>query len=313
MMKYTLEELMQDIPAQFAAESFSGTSYDPEKRGVSWRRDYALKVIGFCTYLEEVATEASEEELCAEAERYRKNMKDAFMRYFSTHSHCISTFITGASNFPVSRAQRANNAADNALKAIIELDKNARASVKRRFYKDPNAPIRSDDPDALEKLQKRLAARMRYQERMKQANKAIRSAKGDNAVAREKLRELGYSEATAEELLTPDFAKRTGFPDFRLTNNNKEIHRLKARILAIQKLQTRPEESGENADGVRYEVDTAANRVKLFFPDKPSEEVRAKLKRNGFRWAPSNGAWQAFIHNYTISIAKELVGETTEP
>ena len=38
----------------------------------------------------------------------------------------------------------------------------------------------------------------------------------------------------------------------------------------------------------------AADRIQIFFPGKPSESVRAELKRNGFRWAPSIQAWQAY-------------------
>ena len=33
-------------------------------------------------------------------------------------------------------------------------------------------------------------------------------------------------------------------------------------------------------------------RIQLFFEGKPYPEVREILKRNGFRWAPSVGAWQ---------------------
>lgn len=36
----------------------------------------------------------------------------------------------------------------------------------------------------------------------------------------------------------------------------------------------------------------ADNRLRLYFDEKPSEEQRSKLKCNGFKWAPSVGAWQ---------------------
>lgn len=32
----------------------------------------------------------------------------------------------------------------------------------------------------------------------------------------------------------------------------------------------------------------------LIFPDKPNSGVRTELKKNGFRWAPSIGAWQSY-------------------
>ena len=33
-------------------------------------------------------------------------------------------------------------------------------------------------------------------------------------------------------------------------------------------------------------------RVQFIFPGKPDDETRTMLKENGFRWAPSQGAWQ---------------------
>ena len=38
-------------------------------------------------------------------------------------------------------------------------------------------------------------------------------------------------------------------------------------------------------------------RIQLFFEGKPEPEVRDILKSNGFRWAPSVGAWQRQLNN----------------
>lgn len=312
MTTYTIDELMRDIPAEQAERAYSGTSFDPEKRGASLRREYAQRVLDFADYLEESADEASEQQKSDELARYRANMRNAYLHYVSCHSRCISSFITGGSNFPVRRAEKANNAEHNAYKAIMDLEEKARKSVRKRYYNDPNAPIRSEDPNALEKLRKKLDSCKRFQESMKTANKAIREAKGNRELAIQKLRELGFSEKIVSDIMTPDFLGRIGYASFHLSNNNQEIHRLERRIRDVKALQSRPEEKAQNEDGIRYEVDNTANRVKLFFPDKPSEEVRTNLKRNGFRWSPRNCAWQAYISNYTISFAKELVGETTE-
>ena len=38
-------------------------------------------------------------------------------------------------------------------------------------------------------------------------------------------------------------------------------------------------------------------RVQLVFDGKPDNETRDLLKKNGFKWAPSQGAWQRQLNN----------------
>lgn len=33
-------------------------------------------------------------------------------------------------------------------------------------------------------------------------------------------------------------------------------------------------------------------RLQLMFDGKPDDDIRAVLKKNGFRWSPKNGTWQ---------------------
>ena len=39
-------------------------------------------------------------------------------------------------------------------------------------------------------------------------------------------------------------------------------------------------------------VNSELNRLQIVFDDKPNEKLRENLKGEGFRWAPSQGAWQ---------------------
>lgn len=48
------------------------------------------------------------------------------------------------------------------------------------------------------------------------------------------------------------------------------------------------------------EANTADNRLQIFFEEKPDEETRSSLKSNGFRWAPSAGAWQRQLNDNAI-------------
>ena len=54
------------------------------------------------------------------------------------------------------------------------------------------------------------------------------------------------------------------------------------------------------------EANTADNRLQIFFEDKPDEETRSALKSNGFRWAPSAGAWQRQLNDNAIYAADRL-------
>ncbi|UTC47724.1 LPD1 domain-containing protein [Treponema vincentii] len=47
-----------------------------------------------------------------------------------------------------------------------------------------------------------------------------------------------------------------------------------------------------NTNTLKIVNNTALKRVQLFFPDKPSDDVRSDLKAHGWRWSPRNFCWQ---------------------
>ena len=53
-------------------------------------------------------------------------------------------------------------------------------------------------------------------------------------------------------------------------------------------------EAGVSAqpDAIKIVNNTHLKRVQLFFPDKPSDDVRSDLKAHGWRWSPRNFCWQ---------------------
>ncbi len=63
----------------------------------------------------------------------------------------------------------------------------------------------------------------------------------------------------------------------------------------------------ETDDGVKLVENVEANRVQLLFPGKPAADIRDVLKRNGFRWAPSEGAWQRQLNNAGIYAAQQVL------
>ena len=52
------------------------------------------------------------------------------------------------------------------------------------------------------------------------------------------------------------------------------------------------EREAEGVEGLKVVENAEAMRIQLIFDEKPDANVRAILKDNGFRWAPSQNAWQ---------------------
>ncbi|MCE0670758.1 hypothetical protein LWG78_20115, partial [Clostridioides difficile] len=81
------------------------------------------------------------------------------------------------------------------------------------------------------------------------------------------------------------------FATWALSNNSAEIRRVKDRIKSLSQ-QKEIGFVGWEFDGGKVDANTEANRLQIFFEDKPDETTREALKSNGFRWSPKAGAWQ---------------------
>lgn len=147
---------------------------------------------------------------------------------------------------------------------------------------------------------------------MKQANKVIRTAKDRESMIAG-LVKIGFTDAQAERVITPDVQGNVGFPTYRLTNNNANIKRIAERIQRIKELNCK-KSTDEIVNGVRIVGNVEGNRVQIFFDGKPADEIRASLKTYGFRWAPSEGAWQCYYSEQAIRLAKSIINnEQYEP
>jgi hypothetical protein len=165
-----------------------------------------------------------------------------------------------------------------------------------------NKPISSGDPQALEKLMAKLEQSKELQGTMKVVNAywrkfgTCKGAPGITDVQAEKLEkriETGYS------------WEKQPFTSYELTNNNAEIKRLERRI---QELSYNKEVgfSSWDFEGGYAEANTDMNRLQLYFDEKPDEQRRTVLKSNGFKWAPSQGAWQRQLTDNAIYSAGRI-------
>lgn len=243
------------------------------------------------------------------AERYSKKMAEYYNKESSIGMMCPSVMISGAGNFPVKKKERQvaawqkNHEFYQYVQGILE-------KIENILY--GREIIKSDDERAVEKLEEKLEDLKETQERMKAANKAIRMK--DTEAGDDALREMGYSEEAIKQLREPDYCGRLGYPGYLLTNNNANIHRVEERLNRLKAVKEKG--SSEQEFGTFKVVEnTEAMRYQIIFDGKPDAEVRTLLKSNGFKWAPSQGAWQRQITtngkyalNSVIEKLKEMEG-----
>jgi len=208
------------------------------------------------------------------------------------------------------------------------MDKSMELTRKAKYYREKaasvgHAGISSDDPEAVQKLVQKVERAEQMQTMMKGANKAIRKALGrkpaeatdeQKAAAVAALVELGATEANAAQLIAPDFCGRFGFASYHLTNNNANIKRMKKRINELRAANEAAENPAADIEREGYTVrqNHEANRVQFLFDDKPAEDVRSLLKSYGFRWAPSQSAWQRQLNGNSRHAARQVLAKLDE-
>ena len=163
-------------------------------------------------------------------------------------------------------------------KAWAENDKaNYYADKAARIEKnlDTNAVISSDDPDAVTKLEQKLAGMEEERERYKTFNAKARKEKKDQ------------------------------LPKYMLQNLGGNIRRVKERIEEL-KARSQMQDSEKEVAGITVKQNTAENRIQLFFPGKPVKEVRAQLRYHGFIWSGRGGCWQRQLNGSGIFAAEQV-------
>lgn len=199
----------------------------------------------------------------------------------------------------------------NTFSRAVAADERAEA-LARKAESVGTGGISSDDPDALAKLQDKLTRLEASQVLMKAVNAALRKhAQSTSEVRMAALVACGLNEAQAQVVLQPDGMARIGFADYQLRNNNAEIRRLKARLKHVAAAQS-AEVKHKQFGAIEYREED--NRVWLVFPGKPADNLRSELRRYGFKWSPSRGAWVRQLTNSARWAAEQVIKKAmTDP
>ena len=162
-----------------------------------------------------------------------------------------------------------------------------------------NSVIRADDPRAVEMLKENLEGFEGRQEYMRKVNdyyKANGTVVGCPGIDKETAVQLDGR--VNEHQSTP-------YPGRFFKDNFAEINRLKSNI---DRLENKQETmfKGWQFEGGEAVINLANNRLQLMFSEKPNDDERTVLKKNGFKWAPTAKAWQRPLDFKSMAAAERI-------
>lgn len=206
-----------------------------------------------------------------------------------------SILISGGGNFPVRKKEKQNRAADANLEEWRQIQ-----GLLDKIRGTGRGGISADDPEAVQKLKLKLAGLEQDQEKMKAVNAYYRKNKTLDGCSQLSADEIEKLKAAMARSYQPS---PKPYESFALTNNNAVIRQTKARIEELSR-KAETEYEGWAFDGGEVKMDRAANRLQVFFAEKPDRDTCSAMRHNGFKWAPSVGAWQRQLTDNAIYAAK---------
>lgn len=228
---------------------------------------------------------------------YARKLAENLNNNYSIQTRCPSILIAGGSNFPVAKKEKQNRAADRNMEEWREVQ-----GILDKIRSTGKGGISSDDPEAVAKLKAKLAKLESTQQMMKDVNAYWRKHKTLKDCPYLTAEEIAKAEATISEWHIED----KPFASYALSNNNANIRRIKERIAELEKRSSSAAPAGWEFDGGEVVMNTAENRIQVFFDEKPDSDTRTELRGAAFKWAPSQGAWQRQLTDNAIRAAKYL-------
>jgi len=251
----------------------SHTSFSPERRANSYIKEYSELL------------ESDLKELGENKGNYREKFINKLGDWMRAKSNCISSMITGGSNFPVRKAQKANQSERKKSDDFSHWRKKYFDAVNRVPTKSPE-----DDRDEAErKLEKLVNAQLE----MKEINAEIRKSKiKDLEPLIKHLTGVGFNSVLIS-LIDNFYGRNSGkykIPGFTLTNNNAKIKAAEKKI-KIMDARIKNKNTWEDIIFTGGYITIEDNRIKIFHDEKPEREIIQEIKKSGFRWSPNWGCW----------------------
>lgn len=245
------------------------------------------------------------------AERFFEGYKKHLYAWLRSMSRTASTFITGPANFPVARMEKRNAICSKRLNELCEYKKKifpialgkARALIPADIAtKREESSFAAMVRDKINTISQIDSGELRGYTRALFVSSLVGRVEtacknGDyNLVALAKSIVKDWIEKNPDK--KEPIAKRNSF--WNLKDKPDERDLVKA---------SREPETIYDENGIQIVADYVDERARIFFNGKPDQATINALKSSGWRWSPSNQAWQRILTSNAKESAKRIVAE----
>jgi len=295
-MKTTLEEYKE-----LAIRAHYNTSFSPDKRGEQIIKDYEQALNDDLAEISEATDQ--------EKEKYIAGFKSKFYDLLSAKSRCASSMITGPSNFPVRRAQKANDMEHKRSEELYDY----RVKITKMLLKgvQNRRPESEKNDEAWAKYRKNILGHV------------ATIVAYDTGIDRQFTRRL-FVNAIVKPIETNakngkvDMVKRA-LDLLREVNDkyDKPIIALKSKVWemeaiaeenkADQEYVANKESKEYQYDGFKVIINYKEDRIQIKHDEKPERSVIDEIKKHGFRWSPRGVVWQRQLTRNAMYVTFKLL------
>ena len=227
-------------------------------------------------------------------ERYMENYKRYFSAMIAANSRCASAMITGPARFNTGRNEKACNSHAKSVTAFREWRERALEAIRKA-----TEAAKPEEQRLEEEWQKVKAF-------IDDAASTIHGIDTGTARAIAGLSSSATSPGDSPPMSTMATWKSSTVPSRRLREWNDKVkkpvvtarHSIFKYPELVRKVREKQQEraSRENReipfDGGKVVYNFEEDRLQILFDKIPDTDMRTTLKRNAFKWAPRNQAWQ---------------------
>lgn len=304
----------EELDYERARQAHAWNSFHPERRAQQAQAEFAADVNGVYRDLARFArTDEQRALLAEEMSRFKQGWLERYDAILDARGRTANPMVTGPARFPVARNEKALQAEQNRMREFGEWRERAIRAIRRRLEGSRTADQVRDDIWAA--LAKDIAAniatvraidtgddRMRGMDRSAFVNSTANKLK--------RLAEAGQHDLVRRALdLIRERQAGMAKPFLSARHSAWSLADTPAAAAPASAAPAQPtgEEVVAEAGGATVVRNHDAGRVQIRFTGKPPAELRERLKREGWRWSPTNEAWQRMNTPASVESARRIL------